>query len=153
MCDGGFEGVIVKSPTARYYGDRSEFWLKIKCVKRQEFVIIGWRPPDYGDADIRGFFLGTYENGKLVYRGGVGTGLTDQQRRDYRQLLGSIETKERPPVIGMPRPEMRVARWVQPRLLAEVQYTEITPEGLIRHPSFKGMREDKSACQVHLEGA
>jgi DNA ligase D-like protein (predicted ligase) len=153
MCQGGFEGVIVKSATARYYGGRSEMWLKVKCVKRQEFVIVGWRPPDYGDADVRGFFLGTYENGRLVYRGGVGTGLTDQQRLDYRRLLGAIETKQRPRIVGMPGPEMRVARWVEPRFLAEVQYTEITPDGIVRHPSFKGLREDKNAAEVRLEEA
>lgn len=153
MCAGGFEGVIAKSPTARYYSERSEMWLKIKCVKRQEFVIIGWRPPDYGDADVRGFFLGTYENGQLVYRGGVGSGLTDRQRLQYRQLLGQIETKRRPEIVGMPRPDMRVARWVEPRFLAEVQYTEVTPDGIIRHPSFKGLREDKSAAEVRLEEA
>lgn len=151
MCEGGFEGVIAKSPTARYYSDRSEMWLKVKCVKRQEFVIIGWRPPDYGDSDVRGLFLGTYENGKLIYRGGVGTGLSDRQRRDFRQLLGAIERPSRPPVIGMPKPEMRAARWVEPRLLAEVQYTEITPDGVVRHPSFKGLREDKNAADVRLE--
>jgi DNA ligase D-like protein (predicted ligase) len=151
MTKGGFEGVIAKSPTARYYGERSEMWLKVKCVKRQEFVIIGWRPPEYGDSDVRGFFLGTYKDGKLVYRGGVGTGLTDKDRRDYRRLLGLIETRERPPVVGMPKTEMRVARWVEPRLLAEVQYTEITPDGTLRHPSFKGLREDKSAAEVRLE--
>jgi bifunctional non-homologous end joining protein LigD len=153
MCRGGFEGVIAKSPTARYSSGRSELWLKVKCVKRQEFVIVGWRPPEYGDADVRGFFLGTYENGRLVYRGGVGTGLSDQQRLDFRRLLGAIETRQRPRIVGMPRPEMRVARWVEPRFLAEVQYTEITPEGIIRHPSFKGLREDKNAADVRLEEA
>lgn len=153
MCKGGFEGVIAKSPTARYYGERSQTWLKVKCVKRQEFVIIGWRPPDYGDADVRGLFLATYENGRLIYRGGVGSGLSDRQRLDFRRLLGSIETKRRPAITGMPRPEMRVARWVEPRLLAEVQYTEITPEGIVRHPSFKGLREDKNAAEVRLEEA
>jgi bifunctional non-homologous end joining protein LigD len=154
MCASGNEGVIAKSATARYCGgERSPFWLKVKCVKRQEFVVIGWRPPDYGDVDVRGLFLGTYEDGQLVYRGGVGTGLTDQQRIELRQVLGLIETKQRPHITGMPKPEMRVARWVEPRLLAEVQYTEITPDGQVRHPSFKGIREDKPAADVHLEEA
>ena len=154
MCAGGFEGVVAKSPTARYYGgDRSTAWLKVKCVKRQEFVIIGWRPPDYGDVDVRGLFLGTYENGELVYRGGVGSGISDRERIHLRQVLGLIETKQRPEIKGMPRAEMRVARWVEPRLLAEVQFTEITPDGQLRHPSFKGIREDKSAHEVTLEEA
>lgn len=154
MKAGGFEGVVAKSAVARYYGgDRSTAWLKVKAVQRQEFIVIGWRPPDYGDVDVRGLFLGTYEDGQLVYRGGVGTGFSDKDRRDIRQILGQIETEQRPPVKGMPRPEMRVARWVQPRLLAEVEFTEITPDGLIRHPSFKGLREDKAPAEVHLEEA
>jgi bifunctional non-homologous end joining protein LigD len=151
MCEGGHEGVIAKSPTARYYSDRSTSWLKIKCVKRQEFIVIGWRPPEYGVDNVRGLFLATYEDGRLVYRGGVGTGFSDKMRRDLWGVLQLIRTDERPHVVGMPRAEMRVARWVEPRLLAEVEYTEITPDGLIRHPSFKGLREDKPASEVHLE--
>jgi bifunctional non-homologous end joining protein LigD len=152
MCEGGYEGVIAKSPTARYYGgERSTAWLKVKCVQRQEFVVIGWRPPEYGVDNVRGLFLATYEAGRLVYRGGVGTGFTDKMRRDVWDVLQLIGTDERPPVVGMPRAEMRAARWVEPRLLAEVEYTEITPDGLIRHPSFKGLREDKPASEVHLE--
>jgi DNA ligase D-like protein (predicted ligase) len=152
MCEGGHEGVIAKSPTARYYGgDRSTAWLKVKCVQRQEFVVIGWRPPEYGVDNVRGLFLATYENGQLVYRGGVGTGFTDRMRREVWEVLQLIRTDEKPTIEGMPKVDARVARWVQPRLLAEVEYTEITPDGLIRHPSFKGLREDKNAREVHLE--
>ncbi len=154
MAQQGFEGVIAKSPTARYYGgDLSTAWLKIKAVKRQEFVVVGYRPPEYGDGNVRGLFLGTYENGKLVYRGGVGTGFTDRLRREVWEVLQLIRNDAKPVIAGMPRREARVARWVQPRLLAEVEYTEITPDGLIRHPSFKGLREDKDAREVHLEEA
>ena len=152
MAEQGFEGVIAKSPTARYYGgDRSTAWLKVKCVQRQEFVVIGWRSPDHGTDNVRGLFLATYEDGALVYRGGVGTGFTDKMRRETWEVLQLIRTDGRPPIKGMPRPEARACRWVQPRLLAEVEYTEITPHGLIRHPSFKGLREDKDARVVHLE--
>jgi bifunctional non-homologous end joining protein LigD len=154
MKAGGFEGVIAKSPTARYYGgDRSTAWLKIKCVARQEFVVIGWRPPDYGVDNVRGLFLATYEDGELVFRGAVGTGFTDRMRREFWEVLQLIRCEEPLKVKGMPRGEARVCRWVQPRLLAEVEYTEITPDGLVRHPSFKGLREDKPADEVHLEGA
>jgi bifunctional non-homologous end joining protein LigD len=153
MKAGGFEGVIAKSPTARYYGgDRSTAWLKVKCVQRQEFVVIGWRPPEYGVDNVRGLFLATYEDGELVFRGAVGTGFTDKMRREIRDVLQLIPS-EPLKVKGMPRAEARVCRWVQPRLLAEVEYTEITPDGLIRHPSFKGLREDKPAADVHLEAA
>lgn len=152
MCEGGHEGVIAKSVSARYYGgDRSTAWLKIKCVKRQEFVIVGWRPPEHGVDNVRALFLATYEAGKLVYRGGVGTGFTDKMRSEVWGVLQVIRTETAPDIRGMPRPEMRAARWVEPRLLAEVEFTEITPDGLIRHPSFKGLREDKPATDVHLE--
>ena len=152
MCSGGFEGVIAKSPTARYYsGDRSTAWLKVKCVQRQEFVVIGWRPPDYGVDNVRGLFLATYEAGQLVYRGGVGTGFTDKMRREVWGVLQLIRVDEPLKIKGMPRAEARACRWVQPRLLAEIEYTEVTPDGLIRHPSYKGLREDKSADDVHLE--
>ena len=154
MRDGGHEGVIAKSPTARYYGgDRSTAWLKVKRVQRQEFVVLGWRPPDYGVDNVRGLFLATYEGGELVYRGGVGTGFTDRMRRETWEVLQLIRSDAPLRVKGMPRPEARACRWVQPRLLAEVEYTEITPDGLIRHPSFKGLREDKDAREVHLEEA
>jgi bifunctional non-homologous end joining protein LigD len=76
---------------ARYFGgERSPFWLKVKCVRRQEFVVIAWRPPDYGDVDVRGLFLGTYENGALVYRGGVGSGRSYRARIELRLVLGLI---------------------------------------------------------------
>jgi DNA ligase D-like protein (predicted ligase) len=154
MCAGSFEGVIAKSAISRYDGgERSTAWYKVKCVKRQEFVVIGWRPPDFGDSDVRGLFLGSYENGELVFRGGVGSGLSDRERVELRHVLGLIETKRRPPVRNMPKPEMRIARWVEPRLVCEVQFTEITPGGQVRHPSFKGLREDKSAGEVKLEKA
>jgi bifunctional non-homologous end joining protein LigD len=152
MCEGGYEGVIAKSRDARYFsGDRSTTWLKIKCVKRQEFIVIGWRPPEYGVDNVRGLFLATYESGELVYRGGVGTGFTDRMRREVWEVLQLIRTADAPKIKGMPRAETRAARWVKPRLLAEVEYTEITPDGLVRHPSFKGLREDKPASEVRLE--
>lgn len=90
-CRGGFEGVIAKSPTARYYsGDRSTAWLKVKCVQRQEFVVVGWRSPGHG-VDVWGLFLATYENGQLVCRGGVGTGFSDKMRREVWEDLQLIK--------------------------------------------------------------
>ena len=151
---GGFEGVVAKWPDARYYsGGRSTAWLKVKCVRRQEFVVVGWRPPEFGADDVRALFLATYEDGKLVFRGSVGTGFTDKLRRQTLEVLELIRTNHKPKITGMTRAEMRVAHWVEPRLLAEVAFTEITPDGLVRHPSFKGLREDKDARLVRLEEA
>jgi bifunctional non-homologous end joining protein LigD len=143
------EMVATLTPNIAKY--QSWVWLKVKCVQRQEFVVVGWRPPDYGVDNVRGLFLATYEGGQLVYKGGVGTGFTDKMRREVWEVLQLIRADAPLSIRGIPRAEARACRWVEPRLLAEVEYTEITPDGLIRHPSFKGLREDKDARAVHLE--
>jgi len=154
MRENRMEGVVAKRPTTPYAaGDRSDAWLKIKTTQRQEFVLVGWRPPDYGPDDVRGLFLATYEQGELVYRGSVGTGFTDRLRRQTLEVLKLIRTDAPPSIRGMPRAEARVAHWVEPRLLAEVEFAEITPDGLVRHPSFKGLREDKAPADANLEEA
>ena len=149
MCEGGHEGVIAKRADSRYIGDRTASWLKIKCTKRQEFVVGGYRPSDTGRG-MASLILGTYENGKLIYRGRVGTGFT-QAMRDT--ILAQLEQRrlDKPPFASVPRDIARRARWVKPELVAEVTYAEVTPDGSLRHPSFKGMREDKRADQVVME--
>ena len=86
MCTGGHEGVIAKRADSRYAGDRTSSWLKIKCTKRQEFVVGGYRPSDSGRG-MASLILGTYEDGKLVYRGRVGSGFTQAKRDDIRAQL------------------------------------------------------------------
>jgi len=149
MCVGGHEGVIAKRSEGRYVGDRTSSWLKIKCTKRQEFVVGGYRPSDSGRG-MASLILGTYENGKLVYRGRVGTGFTEVMRD---KILAQLEKRrlEKPAFAAVPRDIARRARWVEPELVAEVTYSEITPDGSLRHPSFEGMREDKRADQVVME--
>lgn len=154
MRENRMEGVVAKLARSRYIpGDRSDSWQKIKTAYRQEFLIIGYRPPEYGPDDVRGLFLATYEKGELVYRGGVGTGFTNRMRREVLDDLQPLRTDKRPPVKGMPRAEMRVARWVEPVRLAEVEFRQVTPDGTLRHPSFRGLRYDKPAIEVHLEEA
>lgn len=152
MCAGGHEGVIAKRANAPYRpGDRSDDWLKIKCIQRQEFIVIGWRDPDYGE-DVRALYLATNENGKLVYRGRVGTGFTDRERQRVLAILKPHEI-EQPAVTGIPRPDAKHGRWIEPVMVAEVEYSELTPDGHIRHPSYQGLREDKPAADVHIEVA
>lgn len=155
MRAGGFEGMIAKAVNAPYRGgeDRSGAWLKVKSNQRQEFIILGWRQPEYGPDDVRGLFLATEEDGRPICRGAVGTGFTNWERFQVLELLKLIRTDEPLPVVNMPRKEARVCRWVQPRLLVEVEFTEITPDGQVRHPSYKGIRRDKLAADVHLEEA
>ncbi|HTO27137.1 MAG TPA: DNA ligase D [Devosia sp.] len=149
MCAGGHEGVIAKRADRPYVGDRTTTWLKIKCTKRQEFVIGGWRPSDDGRG-MASLILGTYEGGKFIYRGRVGTGFSDAMR--YK-ILKQMEARriEKSAFSAVPRDIARKARWVRPELVAEVAYAEITPDGSVRHASFQGMRADKKASQVVLE--
>lgn len=149
MCAGGHEGVIAKRADSSYVGDRTGSWLKIKCTKRQEFVVGGYRPSDTGHG-MASLILGTYDNGKLIYRGRVGTGFTAAMRKD---ILAKLEKRriEKPAFASVPRDIARRARWVKPELVAEVTYAEVTPDGSLRHPSFQGMREDKRADQVVME--
>lgn len=149
MCDGGHEGVIAKKASGRYVGDRTASWLKIKCIKRQEFVIGGWRPSEDGRG-MASLLLGTYEDGKFVYRGRVGTGFTEAMRA---KILTQLERRRlsKQAFASVPRDIARRAHWVKPELLAEVNYAEITPDGSVRHASFQGLRSDKAATQVELE--
>lgn len=149
MCAGGHEGVIAKRADRPYVGDRTTTWLKIKCTKRQEFVIGGWRPSDDGRG-MASLILGTYEGGKFIYRGRVGTGFSDAMRD---KILKQMEARriEKSAFATVPRDIARKARWVRPELVAEVAYAEITPDGSVRHASFQGMRADKKASQVVLE--
>lgn len=149
MCAGGHEGVIAKRAHSRYVGGRTGSWLKIKCTKRQEFVVAGYRPSDTGRG-MASLILGTYENGKLIYRGRVGTGFTEAMRHDILARLEKLHI-EKPALASVPPDIARRARWAKPELLAEVTYAEVTPDGSLRHPSFKGFREDKSADQVVME--
>lgn len=149
MCAGGHEGIIAKRADSRYVGDRTANWLKIKCTKRQEFVVGGYRPSDTGRG-MASLILGTYENGQLIYRGRVGTGFTEAMRKS---ILAQLEKRalDKPAFVSVPRDIARRARWVKPELVAEVNYSEVTPDGSLRHPSFQGMREDKRADQVVME--
>ncbi|HEY8575796.1 MAG TPA: DNA ligase D [Devosia sp.] len=149
ICREGYEGIIAKQADAPYRGERTRSWLKIKCSKRQEFVIGGWRPSE----KKRGFaslLLGTWEEGKLVYRGRVGTGFNAQSSKELQAKLDA-RSRKTSPFAEVPRAISRVAEWVAPELVAEIGFTEFTPDGVLRHPSFLGLREDKPASAVALE--
>jgi bifunctional non-homologous end joining protein LigD len=148
FCDAGLEGVISKRANGRYIGSRSGGWLKTKCIKRQEFVVVGWTPSDKSRS-FRSLILGIHDQGELRYAGKVGTGFnTDELFRlmDLMRPLGQDK-----PTVKAPRAEVRGAHWIKPRLVAEIAYTEMTNEGTLRHPSYLGLREDKKPEAVVLE--
>ena len=148
MCREGLEGVVSKRADAPYLGKRTKAWLKTKCTRRQEFVIVGWTP----SAKTRGFaslLLGVHRDGALVYAGKVGTGFDTATMDDLLAKLRRIERKT--PTVAAPRAAVRGAKWVTPRLVAEVAFAETTPDGVLRHSSFLGLRGDKPAAEVVAE--
>ena len=148
MCREGYEGVVSKRADAPYRGKRTQAWLKIKCTQRQEFVIVGWT----ASTKSRGFaslLLGLNGPDGLVYAGKVGTGFDTATMLDLQERLAKIERTT--PTVTAPRAAVRGAHWVTPKLVAEVAYAETTPDGVLRHSSFLGLREDKKASEVIAE--
>ena len=151
MCEAGQEGVVAKLASAPYRGERTKAWLKIKCGKRQEFVIGGWRPSDKKKSfAFASLLLGTWDGGRLIYHGRVGTGWNEADAAKIQAGINRLG-RETSPFANAPRDISRRARWIEPRLVAEIAYTEMTPDGALRHPSFQGLREDKKAKEVTLE--
>jgi bifunctional non-homologous end joining protein LigD len=148
MCAEGLEGVVSKRADAPYRAGRSSDWLKIKCTRRQEFVVVGWLPSDK-KRGFKSLLLGVHEDGKLRYAGKVGTGFTQALMTELREKLDNRARKTA--TVDAPRAMVRGAQWVKPDLVAEIAFTETTPDGLLRHPSFLGLRGDKPAREVVLE--
>lgn len=156
-CHAGFEGVIGKRLDASYESGRSRTWVKVKCGQRQEFVVVGYTLPRGSRSGIGALLLAVHATkGKraLRYAGAVGTGFSDAVLRALRVALNSMRSDEPPfPDGEAPALAPRGARWVRPRLLAEVAFTEWTEDGLLRHPSFQGLREDKVARDITQEAS
>jgi bifunctional non-homologous end joining protein LigD len=149
MCREGYEGVVSKKADAPYRGTRTKAWLKIKCTRRQEFVIIGWSPSEAKGRGFRSLLLAVNGPKGLVYAGKVGTGFTMQTLHDLRAKFDRIARDK--PAVDVPRPEARGAKWIEPRLVAEIAFAEFTAENVVRHASFLGLREDKKASEVVAE--
>ena len=149
LCSAGQEGIISKRAAASYRGARTHAWLKIKCTRRQEFVIVGWTPSTATSRAFKALLLAQYENGALVYKGKVGTGFGMEAMADLRKKLDARASATAP--LETPRTETRGARWVRPELVAEIGFAEFTGEGRVRHGSFLGLRTDKKASDVTPE--
>jgi bifunctional non-homologous end joining protein LigD len=153
-CRLGAEGIVSKCRDTPYRsGQRSYDWQKSKCTKRQDFVVGGFTEPERSRVGIGALLLGYYENGALRFAGKVGTGKgwTDAFGRAMRTQLETIEVNASPFRPPPPRSLSKNAHWVQPRLVAEVQFTEWTNEGGIRHPSLQGFRGDIRPTDVTRE--
>ncbi|QIL03134.1 DNA ligase D [Sphingomonas sinipercae] len=148
ICAEGGEGVIAKKADAPYRAGRSKGWLKIKCINRQEFVIVGWSESDRR-VGFRSLLLAAKESGKLTYVGKVGTGFNTQMLHDMMDRMKPMEIAKAP--VEVPRAERKGAHFIRPELVCEVAFTEFTSEGILRHPSFIALREDKPAKDVVVE--
>jgi bifunctional non-homologous end joining protein LigD len=149
----GLEGIMIKRLDSHYTpGKRGGNWLKVKNLGRQEFVIGGWQPGEGKRRNRLGsLLLGYYdEEGKLHYAGKVGTGFTERGLDELIERLKPLAQKSNP-FAGRRGP--RNATYVEPGLVAEIEFRELTAEGMIRHGSFKGLREDKSPGEIGLERA
>jgi bifunctional non-homologous end joining protein LigD len=146
----GLEGLVLKRLTSAYApGKRTGDWLKVKNVGRQEFVIGGWLAGEgRRHGRLGSLLIGYYEGEDLRYAGKVGTGFSERDLTDLAARLQPLARK-RSPFAGGRGP--RQAHFVEPRLVAEVEFRELTGDGLVRHGSFKGLREDKPAAEVGLE--
>ncbi len=149
-CEIGLEGLISKRADAPYRAGRGKDWLKSKCGKRQEFVIVGYAPAKSGGRAIGALHLAYTKDGGLHYAGKVGTGFTMKSAKQIYDRLAPLQV-DAPPIQDIPRAARRGSFWVQPYLLCEVSFTEWTADGHIRHPSFEGLREDKEAGEVVQE--
>jgi bifunctional non-homologous end joining protein LigD len=149
-CQLGAEGIVSKKATAPYSSGRSGSWLKIKCVRQQEFVIGGFTPPSKTGVGIGALLLGYYRDGELVYAGRTGTGFTQKGRLQMRKRLEEIR-QPRPAFVSVPPDGARDAQWVKPKYVCEVKFATWTADNLVRQASFQGLREDKPAKQVTRE--
>jgi bifunctional non-homologous end joining protein LigD len=149
------EGVIAKRLDSKYFpGRRSDCWLKIKNVRRQEVVIGGWTPGEGNrEGRIGSLLAGVHDEpgGRLLYAGNVGTGFTAKTLKEMEALLKPLRRKDTPFANAVPRIQAKNANYVEPELVCEVEFTDWTRDGRLRHPSYKGLRDDKPARDVVRE--
>src|SRR5690606_2153713 len=133
--------IVAKRAGDPYRSGRGRSWLKVKCGRRQEFVIGGFTPSDKANRAVRSLLIGVQEGGRLVYKGRVGA-FEGDTLAEGEEAVASRRRKTSP-FAGLPREIARGALFVQPDLVAEIDFTEFTAEGVVRHGVFKGLREDK----------
>jgi bifunctional non-homologous end joining protein LigD len=147
-CRRGWEGLIAKRADSPYVGKRSRDWLKWKCDAEQELVIGGYTEPKGSRIELGALLVGYWEDGGLRYAGKVGTGFGRETLRDLAARLAPLRRDDSP---FADAPRLRSATWVEPRLVAQVGFTEWTRDGRLRHPRFVGLREDKDPRDVVRE--
>ncbi|MEJ5978271.1 DNA ligase D [Novosphingobium sp. PS1R-30] len=156
MCQAGMEGIISKRIDTPYRGTRTKSWVKVKCTRRQEFVVIGWTQSSAKARPFASLFLAQHEGNTLVYKGKVGTGFDTETLADLAARMKPLARDT--PAAEVPRIEARGGHWIEPELVAEIAFAEMTAAnepggGRVRHGSFLGLRSDKPAKAVKPEKA
>jgi len=149
MCKAGQEGIISKKIDAPYRHSRTKSWVKVKCTRRQEFVIIGWKKSSAKGRPFASLLLAQHEEDELVYKGNVGTGFTADEMDDLAAKMNSI-TRKTPPV-ETDNASARGVTWLTPKLVAEIAFAEFTADGKVRHGTYLGLRTDKPAKSIKPE--
>jgi bifunctional non-homologous end joining protein LigD len=149
-CRKGWEGLIAKRAGSPYVATRSSDWLKLKCEHGQELVIGGYTEPRGSRVEFGALLLGYYRDGQLEYAGKVGTGFDTGTLHSLGAQMRELR-RDDPPFADPANIRERGVTWVEPRLVAEVGFTEWTRDGRLRHPRFLGLRDDKAASEVVRE--
>ncbi|HEU5364771.1 MAG TPA: DNA ligase D [Hanamia sp.] len=155
------EGIMAKKSGSLYtQGLRSKDWLKIKTEKRQEVVIGGFTKNEGTNKKFSSLLVGVFTDNHLIYTGKIGTGFTDKVQKEMMEKFEPLIIPDSPfanepdvnqPSRFRPNPPKAIAVWLKPELICEVSYREMTNDGVMRHPSFRGLREDKNPGEVVLE--
>lgn len=159
----GMEGVMAKKADSIYLpGERTRDWLKLKANKRHEVVIGGFTQNEDSPKLFSALLVGVYDGKRLNYTGKIGTGFNDKMQKEMMQQFKPLITTKCPftelpdvnkPSRFRPNPPHATVTWLKPKLVGEVSYAEMTSDGVMRHPSFEGMRDDKKASSVVAETA
>ena len=137
-CELGLEGIVSKRADARYVSERSPDWIKVPCRQRDSFYVVGWAEREGKRFD--GLYLGRKLGDELLYAGKLERGFSEDDKRAILKRLTSLRIRRQP--MAAARKSFPKARWVKPAVLVEAEFRGKTGEGLLRHPSFKGFREE-----------
>jgi bifunctional non-homologous end joining protein LigD len=159
----GLEGIIAKRADAKYKGGRSDAWIKIKTDRTGDFVIVGFTAPKGNRGAFGALQIADIVGGELVYAGRVGTGFNEKLLKQLKSALegmvrdtcpceGPVVAPETEPLAAKLIPDTKTTTWVEPRLVCEVRYREWTPDGVLRHPAFLRLREDKLPGECERQG-
>lgn len=146
-CRLGLEGIVGKDQNSRYRFGRTGDWIKLKCVQSEAFVIVGYEPSMSARGGFASLLLAAYKGDDLRYVGSVGTGFKERHAQQLRELMDMLPWKRKAPPV--PYGGKRRVVWLQPTLVAEIEFRQWTPDGKLRHSAYKGLRERQDNADVY----